>query len=388
MAAWLKAKLFGRQLSHGSEIEDPQSFEEAFQTQQVYQPAVDPIPNLQQTANVSSDLDPLAPSPNIAPPVPTLDAYGGPPQLLQMPGDIGGVAQTLSVPTPGAGEMNAAYKVSKQLVRERMERENPEDIAILDAVKDTDIICVRGTYDHIHLVLEAIGIPFSHVHPQSLLKMELKPEQTIYINCPSSFPVEVAAKLRGFVEQGGQLITTDWALKHVLEKAFPGTVRYSGTSTGDEVVAIEIVEKDDDILRGFLEQEKDAAPVWWLEGSSYPIEVLDKKKVKVLVRSDELKRRYKHDPVIISFEWGKGIVYHMISHFYLQRSETRTKKQGLSSEMYAEAQGASKATMDLFSNIQTTSPGMNYGMVQSAATSSEFVSRCLVKQKKRFAKKL
>lgn len=68
--------------------------------------------------------------------------------------------------------------------------------------------------------------------------------------------------------------------------------------------------------------------MWWLESSSYPIEILDKKKVKVLVRSDELKRRYKHDAVIVSFEWGKGIVYHMISHFYLQRSETRTKKQG------------------------------------------------------------
>ena len=51
-------------------------------------------------------------------------------------------------------------------------------------------------------------------------------------------------------------------------------------------------------------------------------------QVKVLVRSDELKRRYKHDPVIISFEWGKGVVYHMISHFYLQRSETRTQKHG------------------------------------------------------------
>ena len=49
----------------------------------------------------------------------------------------------------------------------------------------------------------------------------------------------------------------------------------------------------------------------------------------MLVRSDELKRRYKHDAVIIAFEWGKGIVYHMISHFYLQRSETRTKKQGV-----------------------------------------------------------
>ena len=81
-------------------------------------------------------------------------------------------------------------------------------------------------------------------------------------------------------------------------------------------------------LAGFLDQEKDAAPVWWLEGSSYPIQILNKRKVKVLVRSEELKKRYKHDPVIISFEWGKGVVYHMISHFYLQRSETRTQKQG------------------------------------------------------------
>ena len=59
---------------------------------------------------------------------------------------------------------------------------------------------------------------------------------------------------------------------------------------------------------------------------------------------------------------------------------------GMSSAAYAEAQGASEATMDMFTNAETTSPGMNYGMVQSAATSSEFVSRVLVKQKKRFAK--
>ena len=31
MAEWLKAKLFGRQLSHGSETEHPQSFDEALQ---------------------------------------------------------------------------------------------------------------------------------------------------------------------------------------------------------------------------------------------------------------------------------------------------------------------------------------------------------------------
>ena len=59
----------------------------------------------------------------------------------------------------------------------------------------------------------------------------------------------------------------------------------------------------------------------------------------------------------------------------------------MKSAAYAEAQGASKTTMDMFNEAETTTPGMNYGMVQSAATSSEFVSRVLVKQKKRFAKK-
>ena len=56
-------------------------------------------------------------------------------------------------------------------------------------------------------------------------------------------------KLAKFVEEGGQLITTDWALKHVLEVAFPGTVKVGG-STGDEVVAVEIVDKEDEVLKG------------------------------------------------------------------------------------------------------------------------------------------
>lgn len=57
---------------------------------------------------------------------------------------------------------------------------------------------------------------------------------------------------------------------------------------------------------------------------------------------------------------------------------------GSSSSNYAKAQGASDVTMDMFDKMESETPGMNYGMVQSAATSSEFVSRCLVRQKKKF----
>ena len=318
--------------------------------------------------------------------MPNLDPFEGPefqqqqqvpPPMIQTQTSYG------SNNTPGAKEMDAAYKVSKQLVRERMERENPEDVEILDSITESDIVCVRGTYDHIHLVLNAIGVPFAHISPEQLLRMDLKPEQTVYVNCPSSFPAEAARKLSGFVEAGGMLITTDWALKHVIEVAFPNTVRYNGRASGDEVVSVEIVDKNDDILKGFIDQEKDAAPVWWLEGASYPIEILNKAKVKVLVRSDELKRKYGADPVIISFEWGKGIVYHMISHFYLQRSETRTQKQATGASAYAKSQNVSVTTMNMFEEMEQMNPQLNYGVVQSAATSSEFVSRALVKQKKR-----
>ena len=59
----------------------------------------------------------------------------------------------------------------------------------------------------------------------------------------------------------------------------------------------------------------------------------------------------------------------------------------MTSTAYAEAQGASAATRAMFDEVNVTSPGLNYGMVQSASTSSEFVSRALVKQKRKYAKK-
>ena len=64
-----------------------------------------------------------------------------------------------------------------------------------------------------------------------------------------NFPLEAALKLERFVSEGGQLImiTTDWALKHVLEVAFPKTVKSSGWLTGDEVIAMEIVNKEDEV---------------------------------------------------------------------------------------------------------------------------------------------
>lgn len=49
MASWIKSVLFGRQLSHGSDKEDPKSFEEAFQQQPLQQQESMEIEEQQQT---------------------------------------------------------------------------------------------------------------------------------------------------------------------------------------------------------------------------------------------------------------------------------------------------------------------------------------------------
>ncbi|MCH8907986.1 MAG: hypothetical protein IH840_12935 [Candidatus Heimdallarchaeota archaeon] len=285
----------------------------------------------------------------------------------------------------GKDRMNVAYKLASQLVKDRLETEDKENMDILNELQSDDIIVIEGTYDHIHLVLKNSGLPFKRIQPSELQGIKLRPDQTIFINCAGTFPPEMTRKITVFVADGGQLITTDWCLKSVIEVSFPGKVKYNGKSTSDEVVRIEVLEKEDSILKGFLDEEAD--PQWWLEGSSYPIRIIDKKAVKVLVRSKQLSEKYEAEPVIISFEHGKGSVYHMISHFYLQRSETRDAEHEMKASEYASMKGVSIATQKMFEDAEGEIADLNYGVVQSAGTSTEFVSRALLKQKKKFRKK-
>jgi hypothetical protein len=123
---------------------------------------------------------------------------------------------------------------------------------------------------------------------------------------------------------------------------------------------------------------KKADPVWWLEGSSYPIEILDNEKVNVLIRSKELGQKYGADPVVVRFAHGKGLVYHMISHFYLQRTETRDKKQSATAAEYFKDKNAGASNI-----VKAEASSVSYGEIQSANTSADFVSRIIIKQKKK-----
>ena len=228
------------------------------------------------------------------------------------------------MPDPREKKMQRAYEIAEELIADKLQEADPEMAREVAESQDVDVVVVRGQYDFIERVLSLSRTPYRLVHPQEVSRMGLRPDQILFVNCPGNLDAEGLSTLQDFTLQGGFLFTTDWALKNILEPVFPGYVRYNQKATADEVVRVEVDSGEDPFLKTILGPQDD--PQWWLEGSSYPIEIPNPGQVEVLVRSKEIGEKYGADPVFVSFTPGEGKIYHMISHFYLQRSETRTQR--------------------------------------------------------------
>jgi hypothetical protein len=268
-----------------------------------------------------------------------------------------------------------AYRAGAEIARERIRRESPSDAAALDAVEAADIVVVPGVYDHVEQVLETLGMPFTLVGERNLARTSLRPEQLLVINCPGQIGRRGVDKVRSFVEEGGSLFSTDWALRHVIEAAFPNTVAFNERPTQDAVVRVEVLSSDNQFLQGVMDGRDD--PQWWLEGSSYPIRVIDPERVEVLIQSKELGEAWGETPVAVLFHHGEGEVFHMISHYYLQRTECRTARHRQSAAAYA-----AEKDVVLSERLRTATAGMSLGEVESAATSARFMANVVAAKKR------
>jgi hypothetical protein len=181
-------------------------------------------------------------------------------------------------------------------------------------------------------VLKTLGIAHTVVSPGQVAKLNLNAKQLLIIDCPGEMPPAGVERIRKFVNAGGYLYTTDWALTNIVQRAFPGYIAFNGRETADDVVEVEVKEAEHNLLK-HLSLSGDN-PKWWLEGSSYPIRVLAPDKVDVLITSREMKKKYGEAPIAVHFRYGDGQVLHMASHFYLQQGQARTLAEKKKSKDY------------------------------------------------------
>jgi hypothetical protein len=221
--------------------------------------------------------------------------------------------------------MQDAYASAGRSYRRYLSQRSPLDAERLARLQRSDVLVVRGCYDHAERVLAALELPHDSVDPGLVSRLELRPSQTLLVNCPGNLDPAALEAVRAFVFAGGRLVTTDWALPNLIQPAFPGYVEYTGRPTADDVVSVEITEPGRAFAAGLLDPEDE--PCWWLEASSHPIRVLDPAHVDVLITSPEMGERYGEPAIAVRFRSGKGTIYHVVSHYYLQRTETRTARQ-------------------------------------------------------------
>ncbi len=270
--------------------------------------------------------------------------------------------------------MDRAYQIADELIKDQLREKAPALFDELSTIEEADILVVRGVHDHIQRVLELAGTRFALMEPGDVAVAELRPDQVMFVNCGAKFDMRGLNQISAFVEEGGFLFTTDWALKDVLETAFPGYLEHNGERTADAVVRVEIHQDDDPLLAALIGPGDD--PQWWLEGSSYPIRVLKPEKVNVIISSKELGRTYGEPAVFVTFEVGQGRIYHMISHFYLQRTETRTARHTSSADSYLDEKNISAAARAKYRGMGSNQA--NLGEVESAYTSRSMMSHVML----------
>ena len=282
-------------------------------------------------------------------------------------------------------KMSTAYRVAQEMIKDKLKDVDENMAEEFDKPNESDVIVSKGGYDFIEQVFNGIGLKYNLISPDMFSELNLDPDNIVFINCPAH---EVTRKgLRNivtFVEKGGFLFTTDWALKSVIEPGFPGYIKYNNKPTADEVVRIEILAEEDPFLQSLIGPNDD--PQWWLEGSSYPIEVVNKKDVEILIKSKEIEKKYGESAVFVSFDHGDGKIYHMISHFYLQRAETRTERhKGEGSDYLSEKLAMNDVRWNKYKQMGVDEA--NLAEVEAAYSSSSVMNKILWDKKKRSAEK-
>ena len=279
-------------------------------------------------------------------------------------------------------KMSTAYRVAQEMIKDKLKDVDEDMAAEFEELGQSEVIVSEGVHDYIEQVFNGIGLKHNLINPQQFEKIDLDPDKIIFINCPGNVTSKGLRNLVTFVEKGGFLFTTDWALRHVIEPGFPGYIKYNNRPTNDEVVRVDILAEEDPFLQSLIGPNDD--PQWWLEGSSYPIEILNHKEVDILIKSKEIEKKYGESAVFVTFDYGKGKIYHMISHFYLQRAETRTARHAKSGAEYANE----KLNMDQYREEKYKNMGIenaNLSDVEAAYSSSSIMNKILWDKKRKMA---
>ena len=200
-------------------------------------------------------------------------------------------------------------------------------------VRSEDLIVVSNgrSFDHLENVLDAVSIPYAQVSvAEFATRTDLSRTRLVFWNCGPPIAdagnrTIVTEKIRRFVEAGGYLWTTDWALRDVVAAAFPGrlTAGEDKLHTLPELI-VDVGPVAESASDPLLEGVIPAGPCrWWLEAAAAEVRVVDATKVTILLEAPMLANaaHRKSKVIAATFAAGRGRVLHVMGHAWQEKTD-------------------------------------------------------------------
>lgn len=201
--------------------------------------------------------------------------------------------------------------VESKVFRRWLEKNHPSLQGKLEAQKE-QIFEIKGKWDDSGHALRTFGLGCTKVSPERLGQTDLSKTKILIVDCAGNVPHDVLETIRKFVQKGGYLLTTDWALEGCLQKAIPGFVEWNGDNTRESrVVDAYIASNDPSLTAGTVSRAH-----WKLDKKCQLMRVINP-GVEVIAASVQLKTDDSSGRGILAatFQYGKGRVLHLVGHF-------------------------------------------------------------------------
>lgn len=207
--------------------------------------------------------------------------------------------------------LSAQKNVPPSVFRGWLEKTHPQFALYTSTMNPLNVLEVKGQWDEADRTMRAFGIRHTTIKRGRLTDIPLDDVKVLVVNCAGNVPQEAYQRVRDFVARGGFLISTDWTVHNLVEKAFPGYISWNGGKTENKVVDATVVDMDPALFAGTV-----ARSGWKVDDGSQTIRVL-RPSVRILARSRMLG---KDDPdhmgiLAVSFTFGRGQVLHLVGHF-------------------------------------------------------------------------
>lgn len=216
---------------------------------------------------------------------------------------------------PGSGgffyQLATAKSVPPSVFRGWLEKSHPQFALSTSTMDPMNVLEVKGQWDDADHTMRSFGIRHTTIKKGKLPDIPLDDVRVIVVNCAGNVPQEAFQRIRDFVARGGFLVSTDWTVHNLVERAFPGYIAWNGGKTDNKVVDATVIDPDPVLFAGAVRSAG-----WKLDDGSQTIRVL-KPSVRVLAQS---RMMTKDDPdrrgiLAVVFPFGRGQVLHMVGHF-------------------------------------------------------------------------